>query len=150
MKNAPFARPVRLLCKLASRNHARITLVVWTCSFEETVKSLLVKESTRWGVQVSSSEDVLVLIAVTSHHHLTLSAYLTNLTGNYCRFSNQIKHLWSRIVSPHRIRACILAGNSPPVVTQTHLDSPITAVSVDSWNLQSGERYLRAAAATPG
>ena len=55
-----------------------------------------------------STGDVLVLIAVTTHRHLSLSAYLGNLTGNYCRFSNQIKHLWPRIV-PLRISVYELA-----------------------------------------
>ena len=45
-----------------------------------------------------ATRDLLVLIGVTTHHHLWLSAYLGNLTGNYCRFSNQIKHLWQGIV----------------------------------------------------
>lgn len=45
-----------------------------------------------------ATRDLLVLIGLTTHHHLWLSAYLGNLTGNYCRFSNQIKHLWQSIV----------------------------------------------------
>ena len=106
-KNAAFARPI---CPLSSKNQPaytdyslfNIARFKWPWNRERGRPLNGKAYRLKWV-----SEDVLVLIAVTTHHHLSLSAYLGNLTGNYCRFSNQIKHIWPLIVPPknHRIRA---------------------------------------------